>query len=97
MTDNFYFDNAILKLLNCFQPCYHWWEVPYYWAGLKAYDLVAGTSNLVWSKYMGATETLSFLPTLSAENPVTGQSLKGSASGISSKDVMLLSYVKHYL
>eukprot|EP00198_Chlamydomonas_reinhardtii_P004208 XP_001693544.1 glycerol-3-phosphate dehydrogenase [Chlamydomonas reinhardtii] len=27
-------------------PCYKWWEVPYYWAGLKAYDLVAGRRSL---------------------------------------------------
>ena len=30
-------------------PCYHGWEVPYYWAGMKAYDLVAGTSGLTLS------------------------------------------------
>ena len=23
-------------------PIYNWWEVPYMWAGAKAYDVVAG-------------------------------------------------------
>lgn len=35
-------------------PCYKFWEIPYYWAGLKAYDFVAGTQALFWSYYMTA-------------------------------------------
>jgi glycerol-3-phosphate dehydrogenase len=35
-------------------PCYKFWEIPYYWAGLKAYDLVAGTQALFWSSFMSA-------------------------------------------
>lgn len=29
-------------------PCYSWWEVPYYYTGLKMYDFVAGTKALTW-------------------------------------------------
>ena len=36
------------------QPCYKWWEIPYYWAGLKAYDLVAGTQGLTISRFTSA-------------------------------------------
>jgi hypothetical protein len=28
--------------LPILMPCYKFWEVPFYWAGLKMYDLVAG-------------------------------------------------------
>lgn len=28
------------------QPCYKWWEVPYYWAGLKARPLLVRRSLL---------------------------------------------------
>jgi len=28
-------------------PIYRWWEVPYMWAGAKAYDLVAGWASAV--------------------------------------------------
>ncbi|KAL6747098.1 mitochondrial glycerol-3-phosphate dehydrogenase [Haematococcus lacustris] len=56
-------------------PCYKWWEVPYYWAGMKAYDLVAGSTNLVLSKYIGPTEALNRLPTLATS--MEGRRLKG--------------------
>ncbi|XP_078621863.1 glycerol-3-phosphate dehydrogenase, mitochondrial-like isoform X3 [Branchiostoma floridae x Branchiostoma japonicum] len=32
-------------------PVYRWWQLPYFWAGIKAYDLVAG-SQCVKSSYM---------------------------------------------
>ncbi|KAF5836629.1 mitochondrial glycerol-3-phosphate dehydrogenase [Dunaliella salina] len=57
-------------------PCYNWWEVPYYWAGMKMYDLVAGTSTLVPSKFLTSLETLTYLPTMSKN--MGGKSLKGS-------------------
>lgn len=28
----------LAKSLPIITPCYHWWEVPYYWAGLKVRD-----------------------------------------------------------
>ncbi|KAJ7537563.1 hypothetical protein O6H91_11G011700 [Diphasiastrum complanatum] len=31
-------------------PCYEWWEIPYYWSGLKLYDLVAGRQMLHFSQ-----------------------------------------------
>mmetsp|Transcript_35504 Transcript_35504/g.78763 ORF Transcript_35504/g.78763 Transcript_35504/m.78763 type:complete len:641 (+) Transcript_35504:292-2214(+) len=58
-------------------PCYSWFEVPYYWAGLKAYDLVAGTRNLIWSRFVGAAESVNFLPTLAQERK-DGRTLKGT-------------------
>lgn len=59
------------------QPCYAWWEVPYYWAGLKLYDLIAGTRNLSMSHYMGPTKAKASFPTLSDTNEA-GKSLKGT-------------------
>lgn len=37
-------DNAphLTSTLPILMPCYKWWEVPFYWAGLKTYDLIAG-------------------------------------------------------
>jgi hypothetical protein len=32
----------LARPLPILMPCYKFWEVPFYWAGLKAYDLVAG-------------------------------------------------------
>ena len=59
------------------QPCYRWWEVPYYWAGLKAYDLVAGTQGLTLSRYVTPAESLRQFPTLAARGPA-GATLKGT-------------------
>ena len=54
--------------------------MPYFWAGLKAYDAVAGTSALAWSHFLGATASREVFPTLLAERP-DGNTLKGSVSG----------------
>eukprot|EP00882_Tetradesmus_deserticola_P026837 GHRQ01029646.1.p1 GENE.GHRQ01029646.1~~GHRQ01029646.1.p1 ORF type:complete len:222 (+),score=58.90 GHRQ01029646.1:483-1148(+) len=74
-------DNAphLTSTLPILMPCYKWWEVPFYWAGLKAYDLIAGTRNLAWSRYLAPSESLRRLPTL-AENSHDGRSLKGTVS-----------------
>ena len=58
-------------------PCYAWWEVPYYWAGLKLYDLVAGSKNLSWSHFLGEKKSKASFPTLSDTNE-SGKHLKGS-------------------
>ena len=59
-------------------PCYHGWEVPYYWAGMKAYDLVAGASGLTMSGFRTAAESLALFPTLAAVRKEDGASLKGT-------------------
>lgn len=59
------------------QPCYKWWEIPYYWAGLKAYDLVAGTQGLSISRFTSAGEAQRQFPTLAGRRP-NGDTLKGA-------------------
>eukprot|EP00878_Enallax_costatus_P012574 GHUV01013132.1.p1 GENE.GHUV01013132.1~~GHUV01013132.1.p1 ORF type:complete len:476 (+),score=131.45 GHUV01013132.1:351-1778(+) len=58
-------------------PCYKWWEIPFYLSGLKMYDIIAGTKNLAWSKYLTPSESHRRLPTL-AETNHAGKSLKGT-------------------
>lgn len=65
------------KALPILTPCYKWWEVPYFYAGLKMYDLVAATKGLTWSHYVSATESLRRFPTLAATHD-NGASLKGT-------------------
>lgn len=59
-------------------PCYKWWEVPFYYLGLKAYDFVAfvGSGLLCMSKFVQAKEALLTFPTLAKES--MGQRLRGS-------------------
>ncbi|MFA6546295.1 MAG: FAD-dependent oxidoreductase [Limisphaerales bacterium] len=43
-------------------PCYHWWEAPYYGAGLKLYDWFAGKLGLEPSRHLSLAHTLAALP-----------------------------------
>ncbi len=52
-------------------PAYRWWEVPFYGAGLKAYDALAGAAGLGRTEFLGRSGTLQALPTL------RGEGLKG--------------------
>ena len=48
-------------------PAYDWWQKPYYGAGLKAYDLLAGSYGFPRSRMLGAREVLQHAPTLLPE------------------------------
>jgi len=45
-------------------PNYSWWEGPFYGAGLKIYDTLAGKLGLGPSRHLSRKETLARLPTL---------------------------------
>lgn len=54
-------------------PLYSWLELPYYWVGLKAYDLFSGAGYRIGaSRLLGREETLRRLPGL------RGEGLRGS-------------------
>lgn len=57
-------------------PCYELWEIPYYWSGLKLYDLVAGRQLLHLSRFYSAKQSKALFPTLSQNDH--GRSLKGT-------------------
>jgi glycerol-3-phosphate dehydrogenase len=45
-------------------PRYDWWEGPFYGAGLKLYDLLAGRLGIGPSRFLSRAETLAHLPTV---------------------------------
>ncbi|KAH8283525.1 hypothetical protein KR018_004947, partial [Drosophila ironensis] len=45
-------------------PVYTWWQVPYYWVGIKCYDLVAGDRNVKSSYYLSKKDALELFPML---------------------------------
>ncbi|KAM9304815.1 glycerol-3-phosphate dehydrogenase, mitochondrial [Gastrophryne carolinensis] len=45
-------------------PVYKWWQLPYYWVGIKAYDLVAGSQCLKSSYVLSKSKALEFFPML---------------------------------
>ncbi|KAL1295160.1 glycerol-3-phosphate dehydrogenase SDP6, mitochondrial [Arachis ipaensis] len=62
--------------LPCMTPCFSWFEVVYYWAGLKVYDLVAGRQILHLSRYYSTKQSAELFPTLAREGE--NRSLKGT-------------------
>ena len=44
-------------------PAYHYWEMPFYGAGLKMYDALAGRAGLGSTQFLSRGETLDCLPT----------------------------------
>lgn len=56
--------------------------MPYYWAGLKLYDVVAGGRGLAWSRYVSPNQSLASFPTLSSQR-TDGASLKGTVRVLS--------------
>jgi len=53
-------------------PCYKWWEIPYYYTGLKIYDILSGTHRIYWSHWERAQEVIRTFPTIAK------QGLKGA-------------------
>lgn len=45
-------------------PVYQWWQVPYYWVGIKAYDFVAGSKTVKSSYYLNKQYALELFPML---------------------------------
>lgn len=62
--------------LPCMTPCFEWFDVVYYWAGLKMYDLVAGRHLLHLSRYYSAQESSELFPTLARKGK--DRNLKGT-------------------
>lgn len=54
-------------------PVYTWWQLPYYYAGCKMYDILAGTEGGNIGAYMmGKTKTLDSFPMLKKDGLVGG-------------------------
>ncbi|XP_061788336.1 glycerol-3-phosphate dehydrogenase, mitochondrial isoform X2 [Nerophis lumbriciformis] len=51
-------------------PVYKWWQLPYYWAGIKMYDLVAGIQCLKSSYMLSKTKALELFPMLKKDKLV---------------------------
>ena len=61
----------LVHLRDFVVPAYHWHELPYYGAGLKLYDVLAGRLRLGWSHWISSAEVQKRIPT------IRGQGLHG--------------------
>ena len=53
-------------------PLYSWWQIPYIFAGLKLYDLLAGKAGIGHSRLLGRKQALARFPMLKAEGLKAG-------------------------
>lgn len=53
-------------------PRYSWWEAPFYGAGLKLYDALAGKLNLGPSRLLSRDETIEVIPNVQREGLLGG-------------------------
>ena len=49
-------------------PVEKWWQAPYFWAGTKVYDLLAGSENIETSYFMTRSKALDSFPMLKKDN-----------------------------
>lgn len=52
--------------------CLRWWQVPYYWAGIKAYDIIAGRQTVKSSYFLSKNNALELFPMLRGDKLVGG-------------------------
>lgn len=53
-------------------PLQHWWQMPYFWAGTKAYDLLAGSQGLQSSYWVSKSKATKAFPMLRPDHLVGG-------------------------
>lgn len=51
-------------------PLQHWWQAPYFWAGTKFYDFLAGSEGIETSYFMTRSKALDAFPMLKKDNLV---------------------------
>ncbi|KAF8644997.1 hypothetical protein AX16_008152 [Volvariella volvacea WC 439] len=57
-------------MLPIMLPIYKYWQVPYYWAGCKLYDILAGKENMETSYLMSKGKALETFPMLKSDGLV---------------------------
>jgi glycerol-3-phosphate dehydrogenase len=46
---------------------FRWWQIPYYWFGIKMYDVVAGAKTLKSSYFLSKKNALELFPMLKGD------------------------------
>ncbi|KAF5551600.1 glycerol-3-phosphate dehydrogenase [Fusarium mexicanum] len=77
-------------------PLQKWWEAPYFWAGTKAYDLLAGSQGLESSYYMSKNKAYEAFPLLRRENMVGALVYYDGQHNDSRMNVALALTASHY-
>jgi glycerol-3-phosphate dehydrogenase len=78
----FFLDTAphLSSWLPIMIPINKWWQAPYFWAGTKFYDFLAGSENIESSYFMTKSRALDTFPMLRKDNLVGALVYYGKAS-----------------
>lgn len=49
-------------------PVQKWWQAPYFWAGTKAYDFLAGSEGIETSYFLTKSKAIDAFPMLKRDN-----------------------------
>ena len=59
---------VFICVYTCIRTCVHrYWQVPYFWAGLKMYDILSGKQLVKPSYFVTKTEALEEFPMLNRD------------------------------
>ena len=62
----------IVRPLSFVVPTYRWWEAPFYMAGLKLYDALAGSLGIAPADLLNPAETVELIPTIETDRLTGG-------------------------
>lgn len=65
-------EHILTFMLRLLLPIYTWWQLPYYYAGCKLYDFLAGSQNMETAYWMGRGKALEAFPMLKSDGLVGG-------------------------
>ncbi|WVF70763.1 hypothetical protein IAT40_005557 [Kwoniella sp. CBS 6097] len=60
------------SMLPILLPIYTWWQLPYYYAGCKLYDFLAGKENMESAYWMGKGKAMEAFPMIKSDGLVGG-------------------------
>ncbi|KAF8222388.1 DAO-domain-containing protein [Tricholoma matsutake] len=84
------------NMLPIMLPIYKYWQVPYYWAGCKMYDMLAGKENMESSYVMSKGKALETFPMLKSEGLVGAVVYYDGQHNDSRMNIaLILSAIKH--
>lgn len=63
MTPCFKYSSLTFTVLLTFE---RWWEIPYFWTGMKMYDILAASQRLHWSYFLSKSKSLKEFPMLAS-------------------------------
>lgn len=51
-------------------PVQKWWQIPYFWGGCKAYDLLAGSEGIESSYFLTKSKAIDAFPMLKRDDVI---------------------------